>query len=199
VLKAFEDLYKQYNMVFERETWYKCIGGVRSYDPYEALLTKYPKLTKAKLEEEYEKNYQMNSEGQPPREGVVNYLKRAKELNLKIGVASSSSRNWIETNLKRLQINDYFDYKCSSDDVEQVKPYPDLYLKVLKHFGISPHEAIVFEDSANGSMAAINAGIPCVAVPNEVTKALTFDERIAFKINSMAELTLDQVIEKVKQ
>ncbi len=66
---------------------------------------------------------------------------------------------------------------------------------MLSHFDIEPDEAIVFEDSANGSLAAIRANIPCVIVPNEVTKGLIFDERVALRLNSKKDMELDRVIE----
>ncbi len=55
------------------------------------------------------------------------------------------------------------------EDVRAPKPEPDLYRRVLEHFGIRPREAVAFEDSHTGTLAASRAGVWVVAVPNEST------------------------------
>ncbi|GAB2540724.1 HAD family hydrolase [Gracilibacillus alcaliphilus] len=196
IFTAFEDLYKKYELTLHKEKWNQSIGGALAFDPYEDILTKYPNIQKEELQKQYEEKYTFYSKGQLPREGVLNYLERAKELDLHIGLASSSPLAWIEEHLNKLQIKHYFDFICTSDDVEQVKPDLELYQRVLDYFKLAPDEAIVFEDSPNGALAAITAGIPCVIVPNQVTKSLSFDQRVLLRMDSKTDLTLDQVIEK---
>ena len=70
-----------------------------------------------------------------------------------------------------------------------------MYIKVLNYFDIKSKEALVFEDSPNGSIASIRAGIPCVIVPNETTKFLEFDERVALRLSCKKDMTLDEVLE----
>ncbi|MFM1651579.1 HAD family hydrolase [Brevibacillus sp. B_LB10_24] len=197
VLQAFEEMYDEYQVNFPKEAWNQSIGTSLAFDPYEALLLRQPTASKEELKAEYERRYQSIREGKLPREGVIEYLQRAKQLNLKIAIASSSPRSWIDEHVSILAISQYFDFICTADDVEQIKPDPELYQKVLHYFDIQPHEAIVFEDSPNGSLAAIRAGIPCVIVPNETTRLLVFDERITLRINSKRDMTLDEVIEKI--
>lgn len=195
-LKSFEQLYEKYGVPFPREEWLKIIGTLSSYDPYETLTTAHSQLKKNDLIAEREALFEKIVEGETVREGVKEYIESAKELGLKVAIASSSSRKWIEKYLGVIGLDtSLFDVICTSDDVKNVKPDPELYEKVLSHFSIEPDEAIVFEDSANGSLAAIRANIPCVIVPNEVTKGLVFDERVALRLNSKKDMGLDGVIE----
>lgn len=131
------------------------------------------------------------------REGVLEYLKEAKELGLRIGLATSSSMAWITPFLERFNIRSYFDSIKTRDDVTKVKPDPELYLKTLDALGVEPTEAIVFEDSLNGSQAAIRAGIPCVIVPNPVTKDLEFKD-YALMIESMGKHSLKEIIDQIE-
>ncbi|MBS4206612.1 HAD-IA family hydrolase [Bacillus sp. FJAT-50079] len=197
IIKAYEEFYNEHQLIFPIKEWGKNIGGAMVFDPYETLLTHYPTENKKNLESQFNKRYQLLLEGTVPREGVIDYLKRAREIGLRTAVASSSSKDWIETHMKRLGIRDYFDFICTADDVSKIKPDPELYQTVLDYFNIHPNEAVVFEDSPNGSLAAIKAGIPCVIVPNEATKILTFDERVLFKMKSKNDMTLDEVIKRV--
>ena len=199
-LKSFQQLYEKYGVTFPEEEWRDMIGTISAYDPYKALAAAIPQTSKNDFLVERTAIFEKILEGETVREGVKDYIERAKELGLKVAIASSSSRKWIEKHLRIIELDpSLFDVICTSDDVENVKPDPELYEKVLSHFGIEPAEAIVFEDSANGSLAAIRANIPCVIVPNEVTKGLVFDERVALRLNSKKDMELDRVIEFITQ
>lgn len=113
--------------------------------------------------------------GQPVLPGVREYLREARELDLRIGLASSSGGDYVRGHLKRLELFDYFHATKCFEDTELHKPDPEPYLAVLEAVGVEPQEAIAFEDSPNGVAAARAAGIYCVAVPNPVTECLALD------------------------
>lgn len=69
-------------------------------------------------------------------------------------------------------------------------------MKAAECLGVKPEECIAFEDSVNGSIAAKRAGMKCVIVPNKVTKSLLF-EHYDHRLESMAEMELEQLIEKI--
>lgn len=111
------------------------------------------------------------------REGVKEKLDEAKELGLKIGLASSSSREWVEGFLRQFDLWSYFSVIKTKEDVTKVKPDPALYIKALEELEVEPQEALAIEDSANGAMAAVEAGMKCIVIPNQVTAFLTFHEK----------------------
>ena len=90
-------------------------------------------------------------------------------------MASSSSRTWVEGHLVRHGLLDRFVCLRCRDDVPRAKPAPDLYLATLEALRVRPTEAIAIEDSPHGVSAAKAAGLYCLAVPNDVTRALCFD------------------------
>jgi HAD superfamily hydrolase (TIGR01509 family) len=106
--------------------------------------------------------------------GVVDALSQAKALSLKVGIASNSERAWVTGHLSRLGMLEQFDVIRCRDDVTHPKPCPDSYLAVLAALGVSPQNAIAFEDSPVGVAAAKAADLFCAAVPNSVTKGLEF-------------------------
>lgn len=77
---------------------------------------------------------------------VKKYLKKLKEKNIKIGLATSSPKQLYEVVLKNNKIYDYFDTFTSVDDVKRDKNYPDIYLYTAKKLGLNPNECVVFED-----------------------------------------------------
>lgn len=132
------------------------------------------------------------------RPGVVDYLQQARQLGLQIGLASSSGREWVERHLRENHIFDYFQVIRTSDDVQKVKPDPELYLSALNALGVEPRNAVAFEDSPNGSRAAKAAGMNLVIVPNTLTSMMKFDT-YDLRINSMAEMPLQDVLAKLNR
>ena len=58
------------------------------------------------------------------------------------------------------------DLLVTNQDVKEPKPSPEGYLKVLKHFNISPQDAMIVEDSPKGIKAATAAGCKIMKVDN---------------------------------
>ena len=77
---------------------------------------------------------------------VKEYLVKLKENNIKIGLATSSPKEFYEPVLKNNRVYDYFDTFTSVYDVKRDKNYPDIYLYTAKKLGLNPNECIVFED-----------------------------------------------------
>jgi putative hydrolase of the HAD superfamily len=138
--------------------------------------------------------YQQRKDQFALREGVLDYLQAAKEHGLKIGLASSSSRKWVVDYLERFKILDFFQVIKTSDDVQKVKPDPELYVKALQELGVEANEALCFEDSLNGLTAAVGAGLHCVIVPNPVTQYLDFKGHV-HRLTSMSELSFDDLLD----
>lgn len=122
---------------------------------------------------------------EPLRPGIRDYLEEARTLGLGVGIVSSSSRSWVDGNLRRLGLLDgWTAVVCADGDTTRCKPSPALYLEALGALEVEAAEAIAIEDSPNGIAAARAAGIFCVAFPNDVTRALDL---------SQADLLLDSL------
>lgn len=130
--------------------------------------------------------------------GVVQRLEEAKSMGLKVGLASSSTSDWVRGHLARLGILDHFACIRCRDQVANAKPEPDLYLAVLECLGVPASEAIAIEDSPNGVLAAKRAGLRCVAVPNSITASLDLGQADV-RLGSLAEVTLAELLAMVEQ
>jgi HAD superfamily hydrolase (TIGR01509 family) len=196
---AFQEMYKEYGSDLPLEVWGECIGTHSKFDPYEYLEKQInKKLNHDELRSKKTERALALIKEQKPLPGIENYLKAAKELNLKVGLASSSSRQWVIEHLERIGLLHYFEVIKTADDVEKVKPDPALYMKAVEALGVKPEEAIAFEDSVNGSTAAKKAGLFCVAIPNPVTKHMQFDE-VDHQMESIAGLELAALIQLAEQ
>ncbi len=128
--------------------------------------------------------------------GVVHRLEEARAAGVKLGVASSSTAEWVRGHLERLGVLGQFDCLRCRDDVAHAKPEPDLYLAVLECLGVRASEAVAIEDSPNGIAAAKRAGMRCVAIPNSITARLDLSQADLL-LHSLADVTLDQLVERL--
>ena len=200
IYQSYQEIYRSLGVELSFERWAQGIGTTdASYDPFddlEALLD--GAVDRASLQARQRQREAELIAAQPVRPGVVDYLKDARRLGLKIGMASSSSCAWITGHLSRLGLLEYFDCVQGRDDVQRSKPDPELYLSALEKLGVSNTQAIVFEDSPNGILAARRAGLFCVAVPNPVTLRMPLDGA-DLRLESLADLPLEALLGKVAE
>lgn len=102
----------------------------------------------------------------PKKPGVDEFLKYLKEKNIKIAVASSSSKEQIIRNLKNTETYSYFDAIVSGAEVLNGKPAPDIFILAAKRIGCTPENCYVFEDSENGIRAGKAAGCKAIMIPD---------------------------------
>ncbi|MDE5418281.1 hexitol phosphatase HxpB [Labilibaculum sp. DW002] len=99
--------------------------------------------------------------------GVYETLSNLKNSPYKIGLASSSKMKIISAVLKKLQIQDYFEVVHSAEYEEYGKPHPQTFISTAKMLGVQADECLVFEDSLNGVISALAAGMKCIAIPEK--------------------------------
>ncbi|NMC14190.1 MAG: HAD family hydrolase [Chloroflexi bacterium] len=192
---TWNDVYRSFGCRLPLDSWVTLIGGEGStFDPFAELERQvgHP-LDLADIETSRRKRELELTEKQPILPGVLQYLDEARQLKLKIGLASSSSRAWVTGHLHRLGIAGYFDCIQTRDDVHRVKPHPDLYQQVMNKLHLSADEAIALEDSPHGIQAAKSAGLFCVAVPNQMTRNLCL-EQADLILHSLLDVPLSELI-----
>ena len=134
----------------------------------------------------------------PANPGVPELLTTLTEAGVPVGIASSSSRAWLDRHITRLGL-DHFGTLVGSDVVGGVsKPAPDVYLKACADLGAAPARSVALEDSAHGATAAKAAGMAVVAVPSRITIHNDF-AHADLVVESVTELTLDRLAALIRQ
>ncbi|WP_461639922.1 hexitol phosphatase HxpB [Labilibaculum euxinus] len=100
-------------------------------------------------------------------DGVNKTLENLQQASFKIGLASSSKMKIISAVLEKLQLQDYFEVIHSAEFEKYGKPHPQVFITTAELLGIHPSECLVFEDSLNGVISALAAGMKCIAVPEK--------------------------------
>jgi sugar-phosphatase len=96
-----------------------------------------------------------------PIPGAPEALRAAAQRNLGLAVVSSSPRAAIGRILEQIGVAHLVDPRAriGGDDVRRGKPDPEGFLMAARVLGVEPEEALVFEDSRAGLLAARAAGM----------------------------------------
>ena len=198
VYDAWQAIYREHGHTFEFDKWAQCIGTHDVFDPAEELAALCGRdLDCGALTERHRADCNALIARETILPGVRDYVEGAQRLGVRLGVASSSSRTWVEGHLTRLGLREHFEVVRCRDDVKVVKPDPALYLAVLEATGVPAREAVAIEDSPNGVWAAKRAGMTAVAVPNALTARLDL-AHADVRLRSLADVPLGDLLARLR-
>lgn len=100
----------------------------------------------------------------PVKDGVTELLQYCMDHGIKVGIATSNSRELVENVVKVHKLDHYFDCIMTGCDVAKGKPAPDIYLAVARELDVAPENCLVFEDIIPGIQAGKAAGMRVCAV-----------------------------------
>lgn len=191
LIDAYGHVHAVHNVPFDRAVFLRQVGHADySFDPWHGFS---PHADRAALELERRAAKDDLMLRQPILPGIVRVLEDGRARGLRIGMASNSPHSWVEPHLTRLGLREHFEFVVCREDVPSPKPEPDMYKLVLNQFGVRGHEAIAFEDSHTGSLAAKRANLWVVAIPNESTAHHDFNHT-HLHLSSLAEVSLEMLI-----
>ncbi|MDD2233794.1 MAG: HAD family phosphatase [Desulfitobacteriaceae bacterium] len=98
-----------------------------------------------------------------PKDGALDFLENNK--HLKMCIATATDKHLVEHALKRLEIDEYFDFVITSREVGNGKQQsPDIFIKAAEKLGLAIDEVVVFEDALHAIITAKSAGFYTVGV-----------------------------------
>ena len=111
---------------------------------------------------------------------LVNYFKIIRDNKIKIGIASNSIRETLDSCLKAIGVFDLIDISFSNEDVSNPKPSSEIYEACMRYCNTRPKNTVIFEDSEIGLTAAYSSGA------------------MVEKIENRSQLTLERILNVVK-
>ena len=194
---AWRETFAEYGLELTVERWSSCIGTIGGFEPLDELERAVGRIDRDEVERARQRRLLQLLAREALRPGVARYLEEARRLGLKVGIASTSTDEWVVSQLARIDNDHAFDcVVCANLDPERAKPRPFVYLEALAQLRVAPRDAIAFEDSPNGVAAAKAAGIFTVAVPNRITATLDLREA-DLVLTSLDEIPLEDVLARV--
>lgn len=193
LIDAYAAVHEAHAVAFDRTAFIHNVGHAQyAFDPWRGFS---PHTDRAALEVQRRTLKDDLMARQPVLPGIVALLDGAREHGLRVGLASNSEHSWVEPHLAERGLLDRFEFLACREDAPSPKPEPDLYRLVLNRFGLRGHEAIAFEDSHTGTLAAKRAQLWAVAVPGPSTLHHDF-AHADVQVVSLATLTLADLIRR---
>ncbi|PPS43230.1 HAD family phosphatase [Chroococcidiopsis sp. TS-821] len=133
-----------------------------------------------------------------PLPGLSKAIAWGTERGLKQGLVTNAPRANAEYMLEVLQLSNAFDRVVISAEVGIPKPDPAPYEYILKEFGITPGEALAFEDSPSGMRSAVAAGIKTVGIATTQEPSELYELGAALVISDYTDSRLWELLEVPK-
>jgi HAD superfamily hydrolase (TIGR01509 family) len=110
----------------------------------------------------------------PLRPGVARIVDETHAAGVRLGVCTTSDPKAIDGVLDLLgaKRKSWFEIVLAGDVVKKKKPDPEIYNLAKQRLGLDARDCVVIEDSRNGLLAALGAGMRCLIT----TSAYTLDE-----------------------
>jgi HAD superfamily hydrolase (TIGR01509 family) len=114
----------------------------------------------------------------PLRPGVSRLVDEAHAAGIRLGVCTTSDPKAIDGVLDLLgpKRKSYFEIVLAGDVVAKKKPNPEIYILARERLGLPAGQCVVVEDSRNGLLAAVGAGMPCLITKSAYTQDEDFRE-----------------------
>ncbi len=187
LIAAYADVHAVHGVAFDHDRFLRSVGHADyAFDPWQGF---GPRADRTALELERRACNRTRDEQLPVLPGVTALLDAARDRSLQVGLVSNSGHAHCERHLARVGLLDRFAVLACREDAPLPKPAPDLYRLALGRFGRRGHEAIAFEDSHTGSLAARRANLWTVAAPNPTTAHHDF-RHVHLVVRSLAEVDL---------
>lgn len=155
---AFERQFTGAGFDLRQRKYHEAYDKELGADVVDAFLDKCDELVQAEF----------NSGNIDKKEGLDNLLAYAQNHDIQCIVASSNNRDAVENLLDANQLTDKFVDIVTSADVDIAKPNPAIFNLAQQKLGFQKEEVLILEDSKNGILAAKNAGIPVIMIPDVI-------------------------------
>lgn len=130
---------------------------------------------------------------------VDKFLKKLKEKNFILAIASTTRKSNMDiyrtknTNIiNKAKLDEYFSVIYTREDAKEIKPSPEIYLKVIETLKVKKEDCLIFEDSLIGIESAKNAGIACVAIYDK------YSDMDREQINKLSDYQLNDYFEAIQ-
>lgn len=110
--------------------------------------------------------------GIPLQPGVARLMREARAAGLRLAIATTTTPENVTSLLRASLAPDaesWFEVIGAGDVVPKKKPAPDIYTWVLEKMNLPASACMAFEDSRNGLLASLAAGLPTLVTESEYT------------------------------
>ena len=124
----------------------------------------------------------------PLKPGIMEILDFCHKSGIKAVVVTATNLVAATERLKNAGLYEHFDAVISAHEAKRGKPYPDPYLLAADRLGLTSSDCLAVEDSPNGCMSAINAGMDTIMVPDLTEPDSELKKRLYATAKSLSDI-----------
>ncbi len=164
-MQAWQKILKDYEMKVDEVFYKKQISGKRNQRIVEEILPDLSVAEGEQLSKTKESLFrQLAASKVQPLPGLTQVLKWTETKGLARSLVTNAPRDNVEFMLDLLNLTNTFSPIVLGEETPAPKPHPDPYQIALEKLGLSPEQAIVFEDSLTGIRSSVAAGIKTIGI-----------------------------------
>ena len=153
---AYKEALSHYGFSIDYDYYCSFCNG-RHYTDFLPQITGADEKILSSIHNEKKKLYAKYLDKAIANEHLFQIIRKIK-CEYKIAIVTTASYQNCMDILKVFNVAGLFDLILTHDDIEKSKPDPEGFIKAIKHFGVSPKDTIIFEDSEVGLEAAKRSG-----------------------------------------
>jgi len=184
--KAWKKMFSEYGRHFTHEEYKQKVDGIPRLDGARAILTNLNagQLKRAAVKKQQYYLELVDAGDIETYSSTVGLINELKKNGIRIA-AASSSRN-CRYILEKVKLIWLFDTIVGGGDFKKGKPNPEIFLLAASRIGVSPEEAVVFEDAILGVEAAGAGGMRSVGIARKEDKSVL--KKADIVVNDLAEV-----------
>jgi HAD superfamily hydrolase (TIGR01509 family) len=117
----------------------------------------------------------------PLRAGVLRLIQEARQAGLRLAIATTTTPANVSALLQHAMdenAESWFEVIAAGDIVPAKKPAADIYFYALEKLGLEADECLAFEDSHNGILSSMGAGLITIVTVNDYTHDHDFSDAV---------------------
>jgi beta-phosphoglucomutase len=191
IFLAAKEMFREHGISVFKEDFKPYIGtGENSYLGNVAKKYGFP----MNIPRDKARTYEIYAEMAPQKlkllPGVVSFIEKCKNKNLRLAVATSADEIKMKVNLKAVGLDTgIFDATVNGLEVVHKKPHPEIYMKAAEKLNLEPSACLIVEDAVNGVEAAKASGAKCLAVTNSFSANEL--QKADWIVNNLSEISED--------
>ena len=159
-------------------------GNKRTIEIYKEEFA-FKESVKELVEERERRFFELLDQEIPPMTGVTELVESLAKKRIMMAIATSGPhKDRMQRILEELGISKYISAIVTGDEIQKLKPAPDIFFLAAKKLDVHPKYCLVFEDAPSGIEAAKAAGMMAYGVNRDEETRRQLKEKGADKVFS---------------
>ncbi len=163
-LQAWQQMLHDYDITVDEIFYRQQISGKRNQHIVEQIFPELSPEAGEQLAKQKESLFRQLATQIKPLAGLLELLQWTENQGLERSLVTNAPRDNVDFMLNILNLTETFSPIILGEEAPAAKPHPAPYLMALEKLGLSPKEAIVFEDSLTGIRSGVAAGIQTIGI-----------------------------------